>query len=120
MVDNSGINEAMDDITKAMRLLRCDLHSESALFWEALLEVNRALTIEDTEKAVRYLKELLKVFVLSSRSEFPDVYTHITNAYENLSQSGRNSVDVNDILKTIERYGMVSHVSTVKSPDLDS
>jgi len=110
MVFSSDIDEAMADIKKAMLLLRRNSDADSALFWEALLEVNRALAIEDTEKAIRYLKELLKVFVLSNKSEFPDVCIHITNAYEHVSQLGRNLEDVNSIIKAIERYGSVSHV----------
>ena len=116
MVFNSDIDEAMADIKKSMLLLRRNSDADSALFWEALLEVNRALATEDTEKAIRYLKELLKVFELSSKYEFPDVYTHITNAYEYVSQSGRNLEDVNSVIKTIKRYSAVSHLKTVKSP----
>ena len=60
MVFNSDIDEAMVDIKNAMLLLRLKSDADSVLFWEALLEVNRALAIEDTEKAIRYLKELNK------------------------------------------------------------
>jgi hypothetical protein len=88
MVYNSDIDEAMDDIKNAMHLLRQNFpDSDSIRFWEALLEVNRAFAMEDTETAMRYLTE---VFAFSSRSEFPEVCTHITNAYEHVNQSCRN------------------------------
>jgi len=104
MVYNSGIDRAMDDIKKAMSLLRQNTDSDSILFWEALLEVNRAFAMEDTDKAMGYLTELLKVFILSNKSEFPDVYTHITNAYAHVNPSYRN---LEDFIKTVEKYKAV-------------
>jgi hypothetical protein len=103
---NSVIDAAMDDIKKGMLLLRQNEDSDSILFWEALLEVNRALAKEDTERAIRYLKELLQVPILSNRFEFREICAHITDAYERVSQSGRNLEDMQTIGKVIERkYG---------------
>ena len=91
---NSDIDDAIDDIKKAMHLLRQNTDSDSIRFWGVLLEVNRALAMEDTETAWGYLTEL-KAFARPSRSEFPDVYTHITNAYEHVNQSCRNLENYN-------------------------
>jgi len=86
---NPDIDEAMDDIKDAMHLLRQNADADSIRFWGVLLEVNRALAMEDTETARGYLTEL-KAFARPGRSEFPDVYTHITNAYEHVNHSCRN------------------------------
>lgn len=87
LVYNSDIDEAMDDIKNAMHLLRQNADPDSIRFWGVLLEVNRAFAMEDTETAMRYLTEL---YAFSSRSEFPEVCTHITNAYEHVNQLCRN------------------------------
>jgi hypothetical protein len=106
MAYNPDMDTAMANIKEGMVLLRRNSDADSILFWEALLEVNRALAIEDTERAVSYLKELLRA-PLSSRVEFRGVYAHITGAYEHLNQPGRNLEDVQSIVKTIERkYGI--------------
>lgn len=106
MAYNSAIDAAMDDITKGMFLLRRNNDEDSILFWEALLEINKAFAIEDTERAVIYLKALLKA-PLSGRFEFRDVYAHITDAYERVSQLDRDREDYQSIIKGIERkYGI--------------
>ena len=110
MVYNSNIDDAMDEIKQAMDLLRRNTDSDSILFWEALLEINRAFATEDIEKARGYLTELLKVFILSSRSDFPDVYPHLINAYEHAMKLSRNSEGVKSIIETIERYNTISRV----------
>jgi hypothetical protein len=104
MVYNPDIDEAMDDINEVMHLLRWNGDSESLQFWKALLEVNRALAMEDTEKAMRYLTELIQAFELSGRSEFPDAYTHITGAYEHMNTICRNLEEIQSIITTGEKY----------------
>ena len=110
MGDISNIDEAMAEIRLAMLLLRRNSNPDSALFWEALLEVNRALAKEDIEKAIRYLNALLKVFILSYRTEFPDVYEHARNGYEQLLDESDNAEDVHSMMKSIQRYGAISRV----------
>ena len=107
MVYNSHIDEAMDDIRNAMHLLRQNADSDSVRFWEALLEVNRALAMENTDTAMRYLTELVKEFALFNRSGFPEVYTHITNAYEQVNRSCRNLEDLQSAIETEERFTAV-------------
>ena len=106
MVFDSNIDAAMDDIKKGMVLLRCNSDTDSLLFWEALLEVNKALAIEDTERALRYLKKLLEA-PLSSRLEFRHVFVHIADAYGRITQRGRNLEDIQAIVKAVEqKYGI--------------
>ena len=107
MVYNSDVDEAMDDIKKAMHLLRLNTDPDSVLFWEALLEVNRAFAMEDTEKAIRSLKNLSEAPVLSGRSEFSEVYSHITHAYTRMNQSCRNPDDAQSLVQTVKKYTAV-------------
>jgi hypothetical protein len=106
-IDNSDIDIAMEDLKKGMLLLRRNNDSDSILYWEALLEVNRTLAMEDTERALGYLKELLKMHIPESRFEFHDVYIDIMDAYKHIRQSGRSLEYMQSIVATIERkYGI--------------
>jgi hypothetical protein len=106
MVYNSDTDAAMNDLKKGMLLLRENPDPDSILFWEALLEVNKALAIVDTERALSYLRELLKVPV-PSQFEFRDVYAYIRDAHERLEHPGINLEYLQSIVKEKERkYGI--------------
>ena len=104
MVYHPDIDEAMDEINKAMHLLRWNADSDSIQFWKALLEVNRALAMENTGKARRYLTDLINAFELSGRSEFPDAYANLRSAYEHMNKIARKPEEVHSTIPGREKY----------------